>query len=297
MVYGPVLAHDYVSGESYDPLAGNTYPQWPIIDGPYYLLQGASSSAYPGGVRAIVFFNPWGGVQPAQFPDSNTHLNWTKAYPTTEAPIDWTETGGFTCYVQDYPPAEIPSNSIGFDQWMHEGNDVPDSSDGQSRISCGFMTFGIDNYNPHGVWWSPNPDPPAPGIGRDGYYPGSHKMGNGLSGTMPGVYVQNPGDLQVLVLAQLNLLNDGQIQTTQHGGPQDVGWNYHGILRPNEFFNNPTPRQWGVVMSLWSKNYNGFVGYTGDIPWRTSKRDPDYSIQSLIMTFRQKPTGVFGGMF
>lgn len=282
-----------VWGESYDQLAGTTYPQKPLIQGPYYL----NAIPNPGdGIRLCVFFNPWGGVEAARFPNVLTGEDWDQIYPEPIDQIDWLQTGGFSVFAQRYWEARRPVTH-GFDEWMHKGIDVPNGSDGQSRISAGFVTIGINNYDDHAIYWSFNPNPPPPGIGRDGYYTGSQKMGNGLSGTMPGLYVQQPGDLQILVLAHLNLLNDGNIQTTQHGGPQDVGWEYHGINRPHRFFYADQPRQWGTVMSVWSKNFNDYIGYTGDIPWRTSLRDPDYQIQSMILTIRAKPIGVYGGMF
>jgi len=279
-------------GESYDCRAGQTYPQYPTIEGPFWTN---GTAGVLGALRICVHFNPWGGVQPAPFVGNSTPADWFRIYPYAEAPIDWTQTGGFSVYAQNKDEVGIPTSN-GFDLWLHEGNEVPDGSDGQSTISAGHVTFSVYNHHKYFSHWRFNPDPPPPGIGRDGYYAGSHKLGNGLSGNMPGVYIQNSGDLAVLLLAHLNLDNAGNIQTTQHGGPQDVGWSYHGINRPHRFFASE-PRQWGVVMSAWSKSFTNFIGYTGDIPWRTNLRDTDYQMQSIIMIFRGRPTGIMGGMF
>lgn len=291
-------------GESYDQLAGPTYPQHPIIDGPFFLNALPTTTDF--GLRFVIFFNPWGGVEPARFPNVTTWNDWAQVYPEPTSSIDWSQTGGFSVYAQNYHEVGVPFNN-GYDQWMHKGNAVPDGSDGQSRISCGYLTVSVGGvpdggagatrkggYDRNAIYWSFIPDPPAPGIFRDGYYRGSHKH-NGLSGTMPGIYVQSPGDCNILVMAHLDLRNNGQIQTIQHGGPQDVGWTYHGINRPHRFSYSEPLREWGVVMSLWSKTFNNFIGYTGDIPWRLSSRDSNYQMQSLIFSVRGKPTGTFGG--
>lgn len=247
----------------------------PQLNGP----RPSDGAPVPHCVRLCVFYNPWGGITPFARPDLNTASRWQKIYG---AGIDVSNTGSFQVFAQLPDTVTTVPQFPGYEAWVHAGNPV-------DQISAGFLIYTVTGFDPNAIYWEFKET-----IGRDGYYPGSHKSGTGsaLSGTMPGVYVQNTCELVIVMLAHVNLINSPTVQNTIHGGPQDHGFTSHGMLLPHEF-NNSGPRNWGVCMSLWSKVFTDQVGYTGDLNWRTNIRDPAEQMQSMIISIRGKPTGVF----
>lgn len=268
----PPRVGPFLSGQSCDWGGGSGYPQ---LDGPTDIDAGPGK----GAVRFCVFFNPWGGITPRVVGPPHTASRWDKIYGQG---IDPTQTGSFQVFAQ-FADTAGPVDGSGWESWNHTGNSVP------GNISAAFLCFCVYGFDPKAVHWSFKPD-----MGRDGYYPGSNKDGTAYETTTPGVYVQNTCELVILLMAHLNLLNDGNIQSTNHGGPQEQGWNFQGIKRPHKFYGNyqTEPRQWGVVLSIWDKLFTDVREYTGPIIVRHDPRDTNYQIQTLVMSIRGKPTGL-----
>lgn len=288
-------------GESYECYDSGDWGQHPQMDGPMVITAIPPRSDTTGfNGRFQVFFSPSGGMVPLDHPQKRTASRWVKIYGDE---IDVFQTGSFQVFWQDWPTSIVHLNPEGFsgmEAWLHDGNPIPLDSQGYCRMSSAYLTVGVADVNSKGPWWSFNPNPSQGfGIGRDGYYAGSHKLGNGFSGTMPGVYAQNTTECALLFMAHLNQTypSGPHVSTTLHTGPEAAGWNYAGILRPKQAFYTQPYLNWGVCISVWWRYFINQWGYTGNIPWRTNVRDPDYQMQSLILLLRGKEAGVLGGSF